>query len=58
MSMCAPRYYNDPEFKKWYDFKRDRFKKGAPQKVIDMKKNEDEARKKAYEEALKKGICL
>lgn len=58
MSMCAPGYYSDEEFNKWYDFENDRFKEGAPQELIDRVKAEDEAREREIEEALKKGICL
>lgn len=58
MSMCAPKYYSDPEFKKWFDEEKNQLKDGAPQSLIDKVKREDEERDRVYEEALKKGICL
>ena len=59
MSMCAPQYYKDPEFQRWYDFRRDCFKKGAPQKVIDTKKHERRRTKKRLKRAsaCKRALC-
>lgn len=38
MSMATPRYYDDPDFQKWYDFKTGQFKEGAPEELIEKVK--------------------
>ena len=58
MSMATPRYYDDPDFHKWYDFETGQFKEGAPQELIEKVKAEDEERRLAYEQALRDGFIL
>lgn len=58
MSMATPRYYDDPDFQKWYDFKTGQFKEGAPEELIEKVKAEDEERRLAYEQALRDGFIL
>lgn len=58
MSMATPRYYDDPDFQKWYDFETGQFKKGAPEELIEKVKAEDEERRLAYEQALRDGFIL
>ena len=41
MSMATPRYYDDPDFQKWYDFETGQFKEGAPQELIEKVKAEE-----------------
>ena len=38
MSMATPRYYDDPDFQKWYDFETGQFKEGAPEELIEKVK--------------------
>lgn len=58
MSRPAPRYYNNEDFQKWFDFDRGELKEGAPQWLVDMVREEDEQREREYQEALKNGYCL
>ena len=56
--MATPRYYDDPDFQKWYDFETGQFKEGAPEELIEKVKVEDEERRLAYEQALRDGFIL
>ena len=58
MSMATPRYCDDPDFQKWYDFETEQFKEGTPQVLIEKVKAEDEERRLAYEQALRDGFIL
>ncbi len=58
MSMAAPRYYDNEDFQKWYDFDKGEFREGTPQEVIDMVRAEDEERERIYQKALSEGILL
>ena len=58
MSMATPRYYDDPDFQKWYNFETGQFKEGAPEVLIEKVKAEDEERRLAYEQALRDGFIL
>lgn len=58
MSMATPRYYDDPDFQKWYNFETGQFKEGAPEELIEKVKAEDEERRLAYEQALQDGFIL